>query len=83
VEAAAAAGRAELADRAAFGVRRQDREGVGGEGGTAVVAVRGNGKRKGGDEDGDGGRERGAAAQWCSMTRSTRLYSLASSALMK
>ncbi len=82
VGAAAVAGGAEFADGAADAVRALDREDV------AVVrdaadrtgdASRGRGGQ--GEEKGEG--EKGRALQWCSMTRSTMLYSTASSALMK
>lgn len=82
VGAAAAAGGTEFADGAADAVRALDREDV------AVVrnaADRtGDAARRGGREDGEKGEgEKGRALQWCSMTRSTMLYSTASSALMK
>jgi hypothetical protein len=49
------------------------------------AAVRtGDAGRRSGREDGEKGEgEKGRALQWCSMTRSTMLYSTASSALMK
>jgi hypothetical protein len=47
--------------------------------------LRGGGDVKGEGEGCEGlpGEYAGAAAQWCSMTRSTMLYSFASSAVMK
>lgn len=82
VAAAAAAGRTEFADAAARPVRALDRE--------DVAVVRGAASRTGDASRGRGGRgeekgesEKGRALQWCSMTRSTMLYSTASSALMK
>jgi hypothetical protein len=82
VDATAVARRAELADRSAFAVRALDREDVRVEGlgpvGTGDARGSGGGKRREEDED-----EKGRALQWCSMTRSTMLYSTASWALMK
>jgi hypothetical protein len=82
VDAAAVARRAELADRAAFAVRALDREDVGvvGLGPVGAGDARGSGSGKGRQKN-EG--EKGRALQWCSMTRSTMLYSFASSALMK
>jgi hypothetical protein len=82
VDAAAVAGGAELADRAAFAVRALDREDVRVEGLAAVGAgdLRRGRSNRGGKED---ECEKGQALQWCSITRSTMLYSTASSALMK
>jgi hypothetical protein len=80
--AAAAAGRPEFADVATGTVRAVDREDVVVVGEAAVA----------GDDAGvgrcDEGREKEKsqserALQWCSITRSTSLYSFASSALMK
>ena len=82
VGAAAGARRAELADGAAGAVRPLDREDVAVEGDAAVAGGdpgRGRCRQRG--EEGEG--EKGGALQWCSMTRSTMLYSTASSALMK
>jgi hypothetical protein len=63
-------------------VRALDREDVGVEGGGAVAIGRsGDGGRGEHCEESESEEER--ALQWCSMTRSTRLYSFASSALMK
>jgi hypothetical protein len=82
VGAAARAGRAELADGAADAVRPLDREDVAVEGEAAVASGDpGRGRcRERGEQDES---EKGRALQWCSMTRSTMLYSTASSALMK
>jgi hypothetical protein len=82
VDAAAVAWGAELADRAAFAVRALDREDVRVEGLGPVGAgdARGSGSDKRRKEN-EG--ENGRALQWCSMTRSTMLYSTASWALMK
>jgi hypothetical protein len=78
---AAAARDAELADVAAGPVRPGDREDVGVELGGAVA--RGTGGRRR-DENGECEEdEEERALQWCSMTRSTMLYSFASAALMK
>jgi hypothetical protein len=82
VDAAAAARGAELADRAADPVRALDREDVAVIGDAADRAGDACRGRVGqGDENDEG--EKGRALQWCSMTRSTMLYSTASSALMK
>jgi hypothetical protein len=82
VGAAAAAGRAELADVAAGPVRAPDREDVAVERDPADRTGDARRGRSGqGEEKGEG--EEGRALQWCSMTRSTMLYSTASSALMK
>jgi hypothetical protein len=52
------------------------------EGGAAVATGdAGSGGGRQGDQQGEG--EKDGALQWCSMTRSTMLYSTASSALMK
>lgn len=82
VDAAAVARGTELADRAAFAVRALNREDVGIEGLGPVGAgdASGGGRRERRQEDES---EKGRARQWCSMTRSTMLYSFASSALMK
>jgi hypothetical protein len=82
VDAAAVARSAELADGAAFAVRSLDREDVGVEGlGPVGAGDAGGGRRRQRRQQDEG--EKGRALQWCSMTRSTMLYSLASSALMK
>jgi hypothetical protein len=82
VGAAAAARRAELADAAADPVRPLDRKDVAVVGDGAVAAGDAGRGRSGQGEEKDEG-EKGRALQWCSMTRSTMLYSTASSALMK
>jgi hypothetical protein len=82
VGATAVTAGAEFAHGAADPVRALDREDVAVIGGAADGtgdASRGRGGR--GEEKGEG--EKGRALQWCSMTRSTMLYSTASSALMK
>jgi hypothetical protein len=82
VGAPTAAGRAEFADGAADPVRALDREDVAVVGDAAVAAGDvGRGRSGQGEKEGKG--EKGRALQWCSMTRSTMLYSTASSALMK
>lgn len=82
MDAAAAAWRAELADVAARPVRALNREDMRLELGAAIAGRgRGNG-RWGVDREKEEG-EKKRALQWCSMTRSTMLYSFASSALMK
>jgi hypothetical protein len=82
VGAAAVAGGAELADRAAGPVRAIDREDVVVERSRAVAGrCCGCSRRDERSEQYQGEKER--ALQWCSMTRSTMLYSFASSALMK
>ncbi|HEY2717854.1 MAG TPA: hypothetical protein VGI73_16705 [Solirubrobacterales bacterium] len=86
MDAAAVARGAEFADRAAFTVRRLQREDVGEEGNRAVrgaerVVGLGGGGRGAGREEKEG--EEDGALQWCSITRSTMWYSFASSALMK
>jgi len=79
--APAAARGAELSDRATGAVRALDREDmVAVEQATVVASAIGGGRNGEGCEQED---EKGGARQWCSMTRSTRLYSFASSALMK
>lgn len=82
VDAAAVARGGELADRTAFAVRALDREDVGVEGLGPIGAgdTSGGGRRERREQDES---EKGRALQWCSMTRSTMLYSFASSALMK
>jgi hypothetical protein len=82
VDAAAAAGCAEFADGATGSVRALDREDVAVVGdGADRAGDAGRGRGGQGEEDDEG--EKGRALQWCSMTRSTMLYSTASSALMK
>jgi len=82
VDAAAAAGSAELADRAARPVRSLDREDMVMEPGRAISTGGPGGRRRDeGEEKNEGEEER--VLQWCSITRSTMLYSFASSALMK
>jgi hypothetical protein len=82
VGAASAAGRAEFADGAAGSVRALDREDVAVVGDAADRAGNaGRGRGGQGEEKSEG--EKGRTLQWCSMTRSTMLYSTASSALMK
>lgn len=95
MRAAAAARGAELADRAPRRVRAVDREDVGEELRAArrPHPCRGRARpcrdneEQGENEPCEGlcGERSGAeaAAQWCSITRSTMLYSFASSALMK
>jgi hypothetical protein len=82
VSAPTAARRAELADIAATAVRPLDREDVVVVGGTAVAVGDAGGGRCG-ERRKEKESEEGRATQWCSMTRSTMLYSFASSALMK
>jgi hypothetical protein len=82
VAATAAAPGAEFADPATGAVRALDRKDV------AVVrsAADGTGdasRGRGGWGEEEGEDEKGRELQWCSMTRSTMLYSTASSALMK
>ncbi len=80
--AAAAARGAEFADVAARAVRALDREDVVVVGKAAVAGIDpgGGGSGEGREQE---EREKERALQWCSITRSTRLYSFASSALMK
>jgi hypothetical protein len=82
VRPAAAARCTEFADGAARPVRPVDREDVGLElgpaGSSGDLGRRRRNKRNQKDE-----AEKERALQWCSMTRSTMLYSFASSALMK
>lgn len=82
VGAAARPRSAEFTDVAAPPVRRLDREDVRLELGGPVVDDRGDSRRSQGSEEQDETEEK-KAAQWCSMTRSTMLYSFASSAVMK
>ena len=82
MDATAAAWGAELANCSAFGVRALEREDVRIKGNGAVAA--GDlGRGGSGESRQEGESEKGRALQWCSMTRSTMLYSTASSALMK
>lgn len=78
---AAFARRAELADVAARPVRTLNREDVGVELGRPVAS--GLRRRRGNQGDQGEKAEEEEAPQWCSMTRSTMLYSFASSAVMK
>lgn len=82
VDAGAAFARgAEFADVAARPVRALNREDVGLELGRPVaIDLR---RRAGNQDDEQGEAEEEKAPQWCSMTRSTMLYSFASSAVMK
>ena len=80
VAAAAAARCPELADEAAGTVRSVDRENVVVEGDGAVGRLPRGGC---GDNQQREKREKERALQWCSITRSTMLYSFASCALMK
>jgi hypothetical protein len=73
---------AEFTDRTAAAVRALDREDVGVVG-DAAVAGRDLGRGGCGESREQKEGEKGRALQWCSITRSTRLYSFASSALMK
>jgi hypothetical protein len=82
VDATAAAGRVVFADRATYPVLSLDREDVAVEGHAAVAAGDASPGRRGQEEEQSEG-EKGGALQWCSITRSTMLYSFASSALMK
>ncbi len=82
VGATAAARGAEFADRATRPVRAVDREDVGIER-RCAIAARNGGRRRGDQRNEENEAEKGRALQWCSITRSTRLYSFASSALMK
>jgi hypothetical protein len=82
VDAAAAARRVELPDRPSDPVRPGDREDVPVVQSASVAArdrTGGRRRERGQNEDG----EEEGALQWCSITRSTMLYSFASSALMK
>jgi hypothetical protein len=82
VAATAAAGCAEFADSTANAVRALNREDVAVVGQAADRAGDASaGRRDQGEEKGES--KKGRALQWCSMTRSTMLYSTASSALMK
>ena len=68
---------------AARPVRALDREDVAVIGNAAVRAGDAGGGRSGQERRRRSEGEKGRALQWCSMTRSTMLYSFASSALMK
>jgi hypothetical protein len=81
VSAAAAARNAELADVAASPVRAGDGEDVGVELGGAIAG--GADDRWRGENSERERNEEKPELQWCSMTRSTMLYSFASAALMK
>jgi hypothetical protein len=82
MDAAIVARRVVGPNRTAYAVRSLDRKDVAEIGNAAVPAVdlgrswRGKSRKR---DEGDGC----GAPQWCSMTRSTMLYSFASSALMK
>jgi hypothetical protein len=76
--AATATRSAEFADGATRSVRPVDRKDVGVELGRAIASE--DRRRECGEKD-EGGKKR--TLQWCSMTRSTMLYSFASSAVMK
>src|SRR5436305_3657169 len=87
VDAAAAARRVVLPDRTAHPMRPLHREDVAVVGDAAVAAGTSRGRWRG--PGGEGRRDEQEwngneeALQWCSITRSTMLYSFASSALMK
>lgn len=82
MDPAPAARDTEFANRPPFIVRALDREDVLVIGHAAIAAddLGRGGRREGGEED---ETEEERTLQWCSMTRSTMLYSFASSALMK
>jgi hypothetical protein len=82
VGAAAVAAGAKFADGAADPVRTLNREYVA-EIGSAPDGARDASRGRGGQGEEEDESEKGRALQWCSMTRSTMLYSTASSALMK
>jgi hypothetical protein len=82
VGAAAAARGTEFADRTARAVRALNREDVVVIGDGAVAGCDA-GRSWSGEGREEEKSEKGRAFQWCSITRSTRLYSFASSALMK
>jgi hypothetical protein len=82
VDAPTVARRVVLADRATFAVRSLDREDMAVVGDAALAAGDASRGRSDQDEEEDES-EKGVALQWCAMTRSTMLYSTASSALMK
>ena len=81
--AAAAARGAELADEAARPVRSLNRKDVRIERGSAVGSASRCSRRRDDQRSEKDGGEKERALQWCSITRSTMLYSFASSALMK
>jgi hypothetical protein len=82
VSATAVARSAEFADGAADAMRPLNREDMAVVGNAAVATGDASrGRCNQGEEKNEG--EKGRALQWCSMTRSTMLYSTASSALMK
>lgn len=78
---AAAAGGPEFTDGATGAVCALDREDVVVGDGTVAAGDTGRGRCGEGREEEKS--QKGRALQWCSITRSTRLYSFASSALMK
>jgi hypothetical protein len=82
VDPAAAARRVEFADGAADPVRSLDREDMAPEWKAAITADDFGRSGRGRSDNEKKGEEDGAL-QWCSITRSTMLYSTASSALMK
>jgi hypothetical protein len=82
VDAAAVARRVELADRAAETVGTLDREDVAVVGKAADWAG-GPGRGRRGEDGKKSESEESRVLQWCSITRSTMLYSFASSAVMK
>jgi hypothetical protein len=82
VGATTIAGSAEFADRAPRPVWPIDREDVGVER-RCAVAVGDSGRRRRDKNSKEDEAEKERTLQWCSMTRSTMLYSFASSALMK
>jgi hypothetical protein len=82
VGAASTARRAEFADGTPRPVRPRDREDVGVER-RCAVALGDSGRRRRDERDEDNQDEKERALQWCSITRSTMLYSFASSAVMK
>jgi hypothetical protein len=85
VDPPAVARRAEFTDRPAFAVRPADRKDVPEVFDPAVLRPERD-RRRGGGGDGEqqeNYEEGPEPRQWCAMTRSTMLYSFASSALMK
>jgi hypothetical protein len=82
VDAPTVAGRVIFTDRPTFAVRALDREDVAEIGDATVTAGDASRGRSGQDKKKDES-EKGGALQWWAMTRSTMLYSTASSALMK
>ena len=75
----------EFADRASFSVGTPDREDVLEPFDPAVLRAQRDrrGGSRGDGEQQENYEERPEPRQWCAMTRSTMLYSFASSALMK